>query len=401
MEKYLIDSEQSRKNAFRITVMLYIIMYLYAVFTTLTGTQLLILMDEFQLRLEAGGIFSVVVNGGCIFGILISAFFLESYDKRFLVLVSYFVFSILLVLIKFTSAYLSFLLLLLGAGLSMKFLDASINAAVSNLHPEKKGFYMNLLHCSFGIGAFTGPIVNTLLMNLGMGWREVYLTLGIACLITGFLYMAIIYKCKINKTVKTVNKNRISVKMILNPKVFCLMAILLFYCGHQAGINSWIPSYMQETLHMPAIVANMSLSAFWIGLICGRLISAVLTNYMAPEKILSRGILLGAIFLLGGIVSKSVVLTFVGVTGAGIFAGATIPLVLTIGYGWFPEHLGVINTVLFLCIAGGATIFPGVMGYCSKFGGLYTALIVDAVCLVFTMLTACVILPWYSRGGRD
>ena len=57
-----------KKGTLRITVILYILMFLYAVFTTMPGTQLLVLAREFGLALSEGGIFTVAVNGGCILG---------------------------------------------------------------------------------------------------------------------------------------------------------------------------------------------------------------------------------------------------------------------------------------------------------------------------------------------
>ena len=151
--------DRSERSNLKITVMLYVLMFIYAVFTTMTGTQLLVLVREFGLDLAQGGIFAVVVNTGCTVGILLSACFIDRFDSRHLVLVSYFLMGILLITIRFFISYYSFLILLLLIGISMKFLDASINAAISRLNTVNSGFYMNLLHCSFGIGAFAGPVL--------------------------------------------------------------------------------------------------------------------------------------------------------------------------------------------------------------------------------------------------
>lgn len=376
--------DKIQKRNLQITIILYVLMFIYAVFTTMTGTQLLLLIREFKLDLSEGGIFTVIINTGCILGILMSAFFIDRFDSEYLVFISYILFGILLLSVKAAGSYYSFLGVLLGIGCTMKFLDASINAAISRLNPRNSGFYMNLLHCSFGIGAFVGPLFTTVLMEYGTAWRDTYLYLGVVCIVTGFLYF------KIQKTneIKIVKKEDNSAEKVKGPKerilclrVVCLMGILLFYCGHQMGINSWLPAYMQKVLHTTQAAANLSVSAFWTGLIFSRLISAVLTRYMTEARILKYGLLLGILTLWGGILSRTPVLTVIGVTGAGLFAGAAIPLVLTIGYGWFPKTLGKISTLLFLCIAGGAVIFPWIMGISSKSGGLYTAMIVDALCL--------------------
>lgn len=391
--------ERVKRKNLKLTVVLYVLMFVYAVFTTMTGTQLLVLIQEFGLTMAQGGIFAVVINTGCVAGILLSLFFIDRFDSRHLVLVSYFLMGIPLIIIKFFASYYSFLVLLFWIGTSMKFLDASINAAISKLNPVNSGFYMNLLHCSFGIGAFAGPLFTTVLMENGISWRDTYFYLGLICAVTGLLYFFIQRDIEIEGEKDGGRSEKGAAGSVLCPRVFCLMGILLLYCGHQIGINSWLPAYMQEALHLTPAAANLSLSAFWIGLILSRLISAVLTRYMSEDKILRAGLVLGTAFLAAGVISRTPAVMVAGVTGAGLFSGACIPLVLTIGYGWFPQVLGKISTVLFLCIAGGAVIFPWLMGISSKDFGLFGAMALDAACLAGAMAIS-ILLPWRQAGNE-
>lgn len=391
--------DRTERNNLKITVMLYVLMFIYAVFTTMTGTQLLVLVREFGLDLAQGGIFAVVVNTGCTLGILLSACFIDRFDSRHLVLMSYFLMGLLLITIRFFISYYSFLMLLLLIGISMKFLDASINAAVSRSNTVNSGFYMNLLHCSFGIGAFAGPVFTTMLMERGTAWRDTYFYLGIICVLSGLFYYAVQrgYAPKAAATAEEACKKSSAGGgrrgHVMCARVFCLMAILLFYCGHQMGINSWLPAYMQESLHLAPAAANLSVSAFWVGLIFSRLSSAVLTRYTGEERILKAGLLIGTACLSAGIVSRVPAVTVAGVAGAGLFSGACIPLVLTIGYRWYPAALGKISTALFLCIAGGAVIFPWLMGISSRSFGLFGAMLLDVICLAAAAVAALMLLP--------
>lgn len=382
--------ENKERSTILITAALYVLMFFYAVFTTMPGTQVLVLTREFGLELSAGGIFTVAVNGGCILGIAASVFFLDKYDKKYLALVSYLLFGGMLIGIWISRTYAVFLLFLVLAGAGMKFFDASANACVSSLHEKNNGFYMNLLHCCFGIGAFTGPVFITALTSMGFDWRQSYLALGVvavlACGIYGWIQKSgrsgsrSLKEGKILPEAEGLKEEEVSV---LQGRVFCLMALLLCYCGHQMGINSWLPAYMQEELGAGEAAANLSVSAFWVGLIVCRLASAVLTKRLAAEKILSRGLLMGAGLLLLGILSRTTWLTMIGLVGAGLFAGAAIPLTLTIGYGWFPGKVGKISTVLFLCIAGGAVVLPWLMGMCVETGGLYLGMVLNGLSLAW------------------
>ncbi len=384
--------KKDKSDNLKITAVLYVLMFVYAVFTTMTGTQLIILVREFGIELAQGGIFAVIINTGCIVGILLSALFIDRFDSRHLVLMSYFLLGLLLTAIKFSQSYYSFLLLLLWIGVSMKFLDASLNASISRLNTVNSGFYMNLLHCSFGIGAFAGPLFTTVLMENGTAWRDTYFYLGIICIVTGLAYFAVQKGYAAEAEEQRTGNNGKGGRVIC-LRVFCLMGILLFYCGHQMGINSWLPAYMQKTLHLAPAAASLSVSAFWIGLIFSRLISAVLTRYMSEERILKAGLLAGTVSLAVGIMSRMPVVTVIGVSGAGLLSGACIPLVLTIGYGWFPASLGKISTLLFLCIAGGAVIFPWLMGISISSFGLFGAMLLDVLCLAAAAAAALTLLP--------
>lgn len=389
-----------KKGTLRITVILYILMFLYAVFTTMPGTQLLVLTREFGLALSEGGIFTVAVNGGCILGILVSVCFLDRYDEKHLVLVSYLLFGVMLAGIWVSRTYGVFLIFLILAGAGMKFFDSSVNACVSKLNQKNSGFYMNLLHCSFGIGAFVGPVFTTVLTDLGFDWRQSYLFLGItillACVVYGWVQRG--YGPLEAQKEPVVDRERKETgRSVFQGRVFWLMGLLLCYCGHQIGINSWLPAYMQEEMGRAEAVANLSVSAFWIGLIVSRLVSAVLTKRMPEAKILTRGLLAGSVLLLAGIISRNFFLTMTGVVAAGLFAGAAIPLTLTIGYGWFPERIGKISTLLFLCIAGGAVVLPWLMGMCVEVGGLYLAMVLDGVSLAGAAGIALVVERKYTQ----
>lgn len=386
--------EKAHRDSLKVTTMLYLLMFAYAIFTVMIGTQLLTLVNEFGISLTEGGIFTVVVNVGCMLGIVISGFFLGRCNKQKLVLLAYFIFAIALVVVGFSKTYVGFLLLLLLIGISMKFLDAAINASVSQLNPINTGFYINLLHCSFAIGSFMGPLFTTVLMDKGFSWRNTYVCLGVICLILLAVFFFIQKKGQtIEVSGGTEQESGTTFFKLMKPRVLCLMVILLCYCGHQIGINSWMPAYMQKVLGANITHANLSLSVFWVGLIICRLVTAVLTRHIRVETILKMGILLGTLSLTLGVFSKSLILTVIGVGGSGLFAGAAIPLVITIGYSWYPQAQGKMSTVLFLCIAGGAVIFPWLMGFVSRVGGLYVGMIVNAACLAGAMVVSFMLAP--------
>lgn len=368
-------------------------MFVYAIFTTMVGTQLLILLEEFDVSLSSGGIFSVLVNSGCMVGILASALFLDKYDPRKLVTITYLSFGIFLLVIKGANTYLVFLCILFCLGACMKFLDAAINACITKINRENSGFYMNLLHGCFGVGAFVGPVFTTCLIGQGVAWRNTYAILGVVVLATLAIYIGINNRNEITLPVAKCVDGRTMREVVADVRILCLMLILFFYCGHQMGINNWFSTYLQTDMGVSLEIANLSSSLFWIGLILGRFGSAILTKRVKELSILKYETVIASTLLLGGVLSQQIILTVIGVIASGLFAGSVIPLVLTIGYARYPDAMGKVSTAMFLCIAGGAVVVPWIMGMVSSDGGLYISMIVDAISLVLVMIFAAIILP--------
>lgn len=72
----------------------------------------------------------------------------------------------------------SFVWLLLAAvplGLGGGAVDAALNAFVSTQYAAR---HMNWLHCFWGVGALTGPLVLAFFLSAGQSWRSGYLLVG-------------------------------------------------------------------------------------------------------------------------------------------------------------------------------------------------------------------------------
>ncbi|MCD8350905.1 MAG: MFS transporter, partial [Planctomycetaceae bacterium] len=326
------------------TIVLYFLMMTYAVSTTIIGSILLQLLDEFGLPVARGGIFFSVLNTGCFFGILTSGILIDRYRPARLNLVTYVVFSLLLLVVPFTRGLTPYLVTVLAIGMVSKLLDASINACIAAKHTVNKGFYMNLLHGSFGIGSFCGPLLGSYMLERGFSWRMPYLLLGIFCLAMGGAYW--IFSRRDNGGDRVAAVTPAPFRSVLKPDVILLLFILILYCGHQIGMNNWVPAYLQERFGTADMLSGFGLSMFWLGLIVSRVSCSFLTTRYSERWLLRVGMALGSSLLLACVLLDSEWAAFVGATAAGLFTGATIPMVLTLGYSWHPDARG---TVTMLC----------------------------------------------------
>lgn len=172
--------------------------------------------------------------------------------------------------------------------------------------------------------------------------------------------------------------------------MLALMIALFCYCGHQCGINTWVPLFLQYRFGVDTFVGSVGTSIFWISLVIGRFACARLALSVREEKLLSGGLLLAAVIHLAGVLVPSIAASMVGYAAAGLFAGAAIPLILTLGYKDCPDRQNSVSVILFLCLSLGQAFFPWIMGIICDAAGLVWGMLSNVACLlgayVFTRL---------------
>jgi fucose permease len=370
------------------TIVMYLLMSSIAIFVALIGIIMTRLLDEFSMPFSQGGEFAGMLNTGCFFGILLSGILLDSLDMRKLLATLFVLFEILLFAVNRASSYIMFLILLFISGMVTKLLDVSLNAQVSFLHEKNKGFYMNLLHFSYGLGFLSGPVFSETLFKFGFAWRSLYLVLAVICFVFLVLYCLVISKNKSQTLKSREEKTTATFRSILQPRMVFLFLILFFYCGHQHGISNWLPAYMTKTFGTDGMNAGIALSLFWLGIVLSRLACSFLTRIVSEKLILTVSCALGAAILFAGVALRSETLMFIASIGSGIFAGATIPMVITMGYRWYPFAQGKVSTFLFIAVSLGGALFPWLMGYVEPVFGLQFSMAANSVLLFFAAALA-------------
>ncbi|MCD7897885.1 MAG: MFS transporter [Planctomycetaceae bacterium] len=411
----------------RETGFIYLFLLLYAFFTTIIGTTLTRLTGEFGLELSQGGVFIALQSIGCFLGIFVSGALIERLGKRVLLPLALTAFGVLVFVVSFSSSLGMYLATLLLAGIAGTMVDVITNASIAQLHVENKGFYMNLLHSCFGIGSFLGPIYAGWILERFGQWRLSYLVLGVASLAAVVVYRLLrtrddpfpptsapvfdrrstppaaapMTPVENRETAGLTASSSSAVpagtgfRQVLTGRIILCCLVLFLYCGHQAGVNNWLPTFSQTTLGLDPLRSGTVLSAFWLGLIVGRLCCSILTRFVGEKTLIVAGLAVGGGLLLPGFLSGSEFGIYGGAIAAGLFAGATIPMILTLAYTWYPTAQGRISTILFSATTGAAIVVPWFMGVVEGWFGLTAAMTMNA-CFLIAAAVLAVMLP---RGG--
>ncbi len=160
------------------------------------------------------------------------------------------------------------------AGLGAGAIDAGINAHAAAQHSPR---VLSLLHAFYGLGTTAGPALMTGLLLAGRSWRLGYAILAAAqlALALGFALTQRLWERPRAASGEREVSEPLAASLRL-PAVQLGGACFLVYTGVEAAAGAWIYSLLYEARSATMAGAGSAASAYWGGLLVGRLALAVL-----------------------------------------------------------------------------------------------------------------------------
>ena len=373
-------------------ISIYLLMAFFSISLTMISPMLPVIVKEFELTTSQGGLIMTYQSiGGALITVLMM-FIADKYDKAMLIIIGFFLLIVSLFLISFVSAYNIILLLFFLYGVGSKIGDNLNNSFLTERFSENSGVYLNILHGFFGIGALLGPLIASGLINQGIYWGDIFKLVGFVSLFVLVYFIVIVIKDnKISLSISS-DKNKINyAKIFGNYKARILYLIMLLYIGSQSALSTWLPMYMENYLQTTSLIGGLALSLFWIGNIISRFMASYFTQEHSNIFLIKWGNFLGFIVLFISIILQIYWLTLINVVLIGFFTGATVPLVLDIASGLFPDNNGAVTSVLFVVINLSVMFFPWFIGLLVDHFDFQIAFIITAIILLAVPLISLLI----------
>ena len=205
---------------------------------------------------------------------------------------------------------------LAGIGVAIGFVDVGGNTLIVWLYRSDVPPYMNALHLSFGVGAFLSPLViDRFAVAFGDATSAFWLFAGLMLPVAAWLRRRPTPHQP--DTAATASGGMAVVRR--HALLIGLLAMLFFmHVGAELAFGGWIFSYADEVGIGPATTARVLNSAFWGGLVIGRLLAIPLSLRLEPASMLQFD-LVGAVASLG-------VIAFFGDWSPSLWIG-------TVGFG--------------------------------------------------------------------
>lgn len=381
----LTDAARKKEKAV-VTGYLYLLMFVFAVTTTMIGVLIPKVIEAYSIKLSEAGLISVFQSVGGFIALLFGGVIAERFQKSHIVFAVFAVFSAALYLVGRMPTYILLLSFFLVLGMAVSMLNLVLSAYISDLYPEKRGFYLSLLHSFFGLGSLLGPIYPTIMLGKGFAWNQTYSYLSVvsAIIILFFLVLIPLSGSKGDTAAAVaVRQEKVGYFTLLKDArmvIMCLVCIL--FVGQQGAINAWLPTFMAKVHHAGDSIIGFALTGFWTGIVAGRLIYPVLSNRLDNKKFILAGSLAGGAVLLLGILAGQMTVFMIAVVILGMLTGAIYPLTIGIACEWFPGNSATATSVV--CLAGsvGGMLIPWLIGNIAEKLSFTVAMTVNGCILI-------------------
>lgn len=270
------------------------------------------MQPEFAIPASYAGFVSITGSSGTILSSLLSGRFLKRFGTGKVTFVSVLLTAVALFGFSQAPSFIWLIILAIPLGLGAGSVDAGLNDYVAKHY---KAHHMSWLHCFWGIGAMTGPLIISQFISNGDSWRYGYLTISILQFaLVAVLLLSIPLWNKVSvrpqlaetPTAETPQEPNpfTEHKGILAPLkvdgVKSVLLVFLFYCGIEATVGLWSSSFLIASKGLDAATAAVWVSAFYGSITLGRFINGFITMRYSSKDIIRFGeisILIGVLLL--------------------------------------------------------------------------------------------------------
>jgi fucose permease len=170
------------------------------------------------------------------------------------------------------SAFQNTLLLtasLFSTGLGLGAIELGANAAIVQIHPQKKGLYLNLMAVMHGLGSLIAPLFAGWLLAQNISWRIIY-RWDILLIVLFILLFSSIHFPETQGQTNSLDIRKIP-SLAFKGNLPWFYAAIAFYVAAEIGVASWLVTFLQEIRRESVAASNQSLSLFFTLLMLGRL----------------------------------------------------------------------------------------------------------------------------------
>ncbi|MEM6720250.1 MAG: MFS transporter [Bacteroidota bacterium] len=258
------------------------------------------MFESLNVPVDYGGIIAMIAAAGTVISSLFSGRLIQRFGTAAITTISAFMTAVGLIGFAYTNNFIFMCLLCVPLGLGAGCIDVALNNYVA-LH--FKASHMNWLHCFWGVGAATGPILMASYLDAGQSWMLGYITVGwiqMSLAVLLLLSIPLWITQQKDKAKDAISKQ--SFKDLLSiPGLKSALVVFFCYCTLEVTFGLWGASYLVFVRDFDAADAATFVAIYYGGITIGRLISGFISLKLNSKTLVKSGhaiIIFGILILL-------------------------------------------------------------------------------------------------------
>lgn len=330
------DGVAAHRNGL-LKVLTYLMFAMFAMTTDSVGVIIPQVIREFSLGMTAGGAFQYATMSGISLAALTLGFLADRLGRKPTIITGLSLFALSCALFAVGHSFLFFVLLLFLSGVAIGVFKAGALAMIGDISSSTRehAATMNTVEGFFGVGAIIGPALVAHLLQIGAGWKWLYVIAAGLCV--ALVLLAAVAQFPPAPAKRAERQSLSSVLSLLgDPHALIFGLALMLYVGAEAAVYVWAPTYLQGYQGEFAWFAIYAVSIFFVLRAAGRFVGAWLLarfSWSAVLAICSLGLM--ACFLAGAVGGREV--AAVSLPLSGLFMSVLYPTINSKGISCFPR----------------------------------------------------------------
>lgn len=342
---------------------------------------------KFEFKISDSDISYLVLASslGYIIFQYVGGILIEKFQHKKVYLLGFIVAIVSFLIIYFSRTYLLLIIAMFIFNIGISLISICTNSLMPAVFIGYQAVLMNMTHFCYGLGTTSGQRIGGIMLQEGVGWRELYLLSGAAY---GVLFIALLF-IKLPGIHVESEKSIISFKEVMKNKLANLFIIAIgFYICAEVSVSYWFVNFLGIRYNFNVDKSSFYLSMFFLLLTIGRLLGGFVVDRVGHIKsliiFLSTAFALFTIGLVGG---KSLIIL---ISAAGLFYSIVFPTFVVTVNNAFKENTSYILGVIMTFSSGVNMVINFFVGYLNDYIGVYRSFFIIplslAISIIFTLL---------------
>ena len=266
---------------------------------------------DFNLSFADGGLLELFRTTGILLLLVICGFAANRWGKTMVLGISALVLCCGLWGSAVSPGFLVLLLAIGLVGLGGGSLEGLINPLIQELHPHDSGRYLNIINGFWSVGVLGSALFIGRYFQAGGNWREVKFVIGLFALAAAAIFLFDAFRRHPPAAISINDTWQHLQQILAHKRIRYFFPAMFFAGGVEGAFTFWVPTYMQNSMHLSAQSGGVGLTSFAGGMVIGRL----LFGHFVAQKQLRKLIMLSIV--------------------AGFFVSLVMPFVLSPAWLYF------------------------------------------------------------------